>query len=455
MRAVACALGLGLCTLAAPVEAWTEARIEAADAHVDVLGERVRVSLELSVRVDGGWLSHLSLRGLDSGLLLDPDKPPSVLCEDGRKVAPTVTRDKSGQLMLGFPDARTAPRRGRHRLALVYEAPLARTDAAGALPTALWSLPPFVHDLRQARIELWAPAGSAPAQREHEAPGTLSVHPRGRYTTLILRAEHLPRGVPLELAFVRPDPRQTETPTLRKAEGPAASQRGLAAAALCALVLGLLKRRAAGRLAIEHGARTQPVWPVPELVRAVACLVLGALFVACYEATPGVALGALVLAVALCLDRGFERAQRSAAVPWPSGPLHRVVLGRARRARAARLLGVTAWLDATTPAGASLLACAYALALARPPDVWLEALLAATPLFVTATRLQLPACRHDALLAHARAVKLLRRRRRSRKPVPAPLPMPAAAPLPMPSAATAPAPASAADAARRAPDRAA
>jgi hypothetical protein len=130
-------LGLALVLPLHPssARAWTEARVESASAWVDVLDEqRVRVSLELSVRVDGGWLTHLSLRGLAPSLSLDSDKPPYVLSEDGRKIAPTVRRDATGELVLGFPDRRTAPRRGRHRVGLVYEATLTTAGASGSAP---------------------------------------------------------------------------------------------------------------------------------------------------------------------------------------------------------------------------------------------------------------------------------------------------------------------------------
>jgi hypothetical protein len=220
-------------------------------------------------------------------------------------------------------------------------------------------------------------------------------------------------------------------------------------------LLGALKRRASRRLAAAHGARAKALWAMPDRARAPASLALCALFVGGYDAAPGLALVAVVLSVGLAIDRDFRRAPRSIAEPWPRGAMWQVALGRARRARAARLFGAFAWLDATTPAGASLLASAWALALWRPHDVWLEALIAATPLLFTATRLQLPISRHDAVLAHARAGRLLSRRRRRGASTARAAAGDAVSPS-IPSAGARERPASvSADASRRAPDRAA
>lgn len=434
------ALLLALLAPASAAYAWTEARIESAAAHVDVVGERALVSLELQVRVDGGWLTRLDLRGLEPDLVLDTTKPAYVLTEDGRKLAPAVRTDGSGQVMLTFPDPKRAPRRGRHLVGLVYAAPLATAGTADSAPTSAWSLPAFLHDLREARIEVRAPRGSTPVLREHDSPGATTVHDLGGHTTLVLDAEHVPRGVSLELAFVRPDGAPSELPSPDAEASPVASRGELGALALCVLLACALKRRTVRRLAREHGALPVPLAKLPRHVSALLGAALCAAFVASYARAPGVALLALVLAVTVSLDRRFERAARATAAPWPRGAALAVALGRARRARASRLLGSGAWLDATTPSGAVLLASAYALAVSRAvlsgvPDVWLEALLVVTPLFVTATRVQLPPSRHDALLGHLRAARALRRRRRHSR----------SATLSVTSA----------DEARRAPDRAA
>jgi hypothetical protein len=463
LRAVLPGLVLTVLCDAAPARAWTEARVESASAWVDVLDEQhVRVSLELGVRVDGGWLTHLSLRGLSASLTLDADKPPYVLCEDGHKVAPTLRHDASGELVLGFPDRRTAPRRGRHRLGLVYEATLATAGASGSAPTAAFGLPAFLHDLREARIELRAPPGSAAAPRRHDAPGTLQTRIHRSHTTFALRAEHVPRGIPLELSFVRPE---LAARALRAAPSPTGTDAHgsfeLAALAACVLALGALKRQAARRLASAHGARPLPLLALSPRVRATLALGLGAGFAVVYPRAPGAGLLLLGLTVALWLDRGFARRSPALASPWPRGAARVVALGRARRARAARLFGGGAWLDATTPAGVTLLACAAALALSRGPDVWLEALLVVAPLLLTATRLQLPPSRHDALIAHLNAARgLPRHRARAVRAasIAARAPVPYEATPPAPHAPAAPSSAAApvsADAASRAPDRAA
>jgi hypothetical protein len=451
LRAVLPGLALAVLCDAAPARAWTEARVETASAGVDVIDEqRVRVSLELGVRVDGGWLTHLSLRGLSPSLTLDADKPPYVLCEDGHKVAPTVRRDASGELVLGFPDRSTAPRRGRHRLGLVYEATLATAGASGSAPTAAFGLPAFLHDLREARIELHAPAGSAAAPRRHDAPGTLRTRVHRGHTTFALHAEHVPRGIPLELAFVRPE---LAARTLRTAPIPTGTGAHgwleLAALASCVLALGALKHGAARRLASEHGAHALPLLALPPRMRASLAFGLAAAFVAVYPRAAGLGVVLLALTVALWLDRGFARRPPRKATPWPRGAARLVALGRARRARAARLFGAGAWLDATTPAGSTLLACAAAVALARGPDVWIEALLAVAPLLLTATRLQLPPGRHDALIAHLNAARGLQRRRARAAAARATPAAPATG-----ATAASPVPVSA-GAASRAPDRAA
>jgi hypothetical protein len=444
------ALFLALLAPVGSARAWTEARIETAAAHVDVIGERALVSLELGVRVDGGWLTRLDLRGLEPALVLDPAKPAYVLTEDGRKLAPAVRTDGSGLVVLTFADPKRAPRRGRHLVGLVYEAPLATAGAAGSVPSTVWSLPAFLNDLREASIEVRAPRGSTLFARAVESPGATTLLQRGGHTTLALHAEHVPRGIALELAFVRPEAALGVQQAASAEASAVVPRQQLAAVALVVWLLGALKRRAARRLAREHGAQPVALLKLPHVASTLLGAALCAAFVAGYARAPGSALLALVLAVALALDRRFQRSPRSAPAPWPRGAARLVALGRARRARASRLFGGPAWLDATTPTGAVLLVSAYGLAVARvvlagTPDVWLEALLVVTPLLVTATRLQLPASRHDALLAHLGAARALRRRRQSRSGVPKSPPASPPASQPLTSA----------DADRRAPDRAA
>ena len=111
---LACALAL-CALLPARVQAWTEARVETASAHLDMLsGGRARVSLHVGVRVLGGWLSRLELDGLDPGLVLDLERPPFLLCEDGQRLVPETKVQRDGRVVITFPGRSRAPHRGRH-----------------------------------------------------------------------------------------------------------------------------------------------------------------------------------------------------------------------------------------------------------------------------------------------------------------------------------------------------
>jgi hypothetical protein len=409
-HAYACALALSSLAPAAPAQAWTEARIETASAQLQVLpGGRARVSLRLGVRVLGGWLSRLELDGLDPGLVLDPDRPPLLLCEDGQRLAPETRVGRDGRVLITFPSRARAPRRGRHDLELGYFTQLASEPARDGQRTMRWALPAFRADLRDVDVSVNAPAGAALAGTTDRATTTAYLL-QGERTTLRWRRAQLPRTLTFEAVFSVPASaalRASPPPAARP--GPSPGLGGVAAWPALALLLLAFAKRSAVRASCRHErARALPLLGLVGGPRALAAAALALAAAWVYPAQPLLG-GALLAAVSACaLDRGYH----ALPVPQPRWTRARLALERARlrRTYARRLLGGAAWLDATTPLGLGALACAYALALLRANlgagiDVWLEALLAATPLWLSATRLALPPPALERLYASARQTR--------------------------------------------------
>jgi hypothetical protein len=360
---------------------------------VQASGETL-VNLTLGIRVEGGWLSRFELAGLEPGIVLDPDKPPWLLCDDGRKVAPQVRLRDDGRIVLTFPDKKEAPHRGHHRLGLAYYTTLAPGEAtSGKRVTASWSMPAWQVDLREAEIWVSAPAGvelAAEAAADADAAVARERLARGSRTILHLHRAQLPRTVAFAVQLEMPSAGPLAMQPRRTA--PASGSGGARAALWAAmLVLGLawLKGRATRGTGLRRRAVPMPLIALGPVARPWLMSALALAGGVSYPDRPSLGLTLLACTVTLALDRKFVRrtvAEQESTSPPP------------RAQRVQELFSTSSWLDATTPPGFSLLCSAYTvavlrLALGAGPGLWLETLLLVTPLWVTGTRLHAIALR--------------------------------------------------------------
>jgi hypothetical protein len=405
-----CAFALALCALttASMARAWTEARVESAGAHLDVLPDgQARVRLRVGVRVLGGWLSRLELAGLDPGLVLDPHEAPSLLSEDGQKLEPEAKLERDGRVLITFPSRSRAPRRGRHELVLTYATRLASEPSRDGQRTLRWALPAFRADLRDVEVSVDAPSG-AQADAHGDGATTITRHVRGERTVLRWQRAQLPRTLAFTASFRVPASSAARPADATRAQaGRAPALGGSAAWAALALLLLAGAKRAAVRASCRHErARALPLLGLGGAPRALTAAALALAAAWLHGVQPLLGGASLALLCACALDRGF--APLPGAAPRWTRTRVALELTRVRRTRARRLFGAAAWLDATTPLGLATLACGWALVLLRANlgagiDVWLEALLAATPLWFTATRRALPPTALERLYAeHAR-----------------------------------------------------
>ena len=387
-----------LCALlsARPAQAWTETRVETAGAHVELLeGGHARVRLRVGVNVQGGWLSRLDLAGLDPALALDPAHAPFMQGEDGERRTPELKIKRDGRVLISFPSRTRAPRRGRHSLELAYFTRLASEAGRGGERTLRWALPVFLADLRDVDVSVDAPAGAQPIATDDGA--TRTTHSaRGERVLLRWQRAQLPRTASFEVALRMPasgaPAHAPPAASLQPVRAPALGGTS-ALATLALLLLAWAKRAAVGSTCRRERARAVPLLGLTGLPRALGAVALAGAASWLHPTHP--LLGAALLGgVSAC---ALDRALYPAPAAQPRWTRARLVLelARLRQTRARRLFGGSAWLDATTPLGLGALASAYALVLLRAQlgaglDVWLEALLAATPLWLSATRLRLP-----------------------------------------------------------------
>lgn len=395
-----CALVLAM-SVPGAAHAWTEARVESAGAQLDVQGDgRAHVSLRIGVRVLGGWLSKLELAGLDPGLALDPAQPPSLLTEDGQQLTPEVRFLRGGRVVIGFPSRSGAPHRGRHDLLLHYTTTLMSEPSKDGGRTLRWSLPAFSADLRDVDVQIGAPGG-ARATGEPDGAVTVSESTQGGRAVLRWQRAQLPRTLVFEAALALPASVVRATLRSQQQERVPLFAQHTTWAALLLLLLVAAKRAAVHASERASHARGWPLLGLRGRARALASIALAGAAIGLSPVQPWLGSAALCALCACGLDRGFARLPQR-PLRWTRAR-YALELARLRRLRAARLLGAAAWLDATTPLGFSLLAALYALALQRAllgagVDVWLDALLAATPLWLSATRFALPKSALEELL---------------------------------------------------------
>ncbi|MCG8554274.1 MAG: hypothetical protein MJD61_03150 [Proteobacteria bacterium] len=380
-----------------PARAWTRAYITSAKSHVQLLSPaRVRVVLVLTLQVRGGWLTHLDIAGLDRSLLLDPLKPPWIEGAKGDKYRPLARLMRDGTLRLSFPNKRQAPWRGRYHVVVMYTSAIAGS-VAGDHTRYEWTLPAWRGGLTDVRISVAAPAGSY-AERYPEGHDQVSRRELPSLTLLSWRKVHLPRTLPWTVRFAVPsggavtgqvDQAGRPPPVALEVKAPAWWVSGLIA------LLTLLKLHTVRVVVLRRRLRRRPLLQLRSgRVRCFLAVTLAAASPAAFGFAPWAGVALLALCVALGLDRSFVRLPEAATASWR--PLEAGDRNRVRAGRWLDVLGGAAWFDATTPLGAALLLLAMALTATLHASGHREAQWAAlswalaTPLWLSATRKQLP-----------------------------------------------------------------
>lgn len=415
---VLAAASLGATLFPAPAAAWTDARVTRASAQVEMDPEgRFFVSLDVGLRVRGGWLSSFQLEGLGERVVFDAERPPSFESADGRRYSPKVSTSASGEVVMAFPSRRRAPRRGHYRVVLHYETGSAAPPAALPSPgqsgdrlQLAFGFPAWRVGLERVDIELTGPAGLellTPA-----GPGVeVEVSEAAGRTLLRLSRAHLPRGVPwqLELAVPRawasPALWPRAAPTLRAITAPADHRPAL----WWSLLLVFLCVAKQGTLAAT-GSRGRFVVPLPSRwLRGLATLALGAV-AAIAPLGPWTA-APLAAAVLLCVVRPTRTPRR---VDLRFAPISPLGLSVARQQRWVGWGSGGAWLDLTRPAGWLLCGALWWLAIAAPHPTglpwfpWVVAVLSTT-LCLTGCARHVEAGTHAAMLTLAARLPALRR----------------------------------------------
>jgi hypothetical protein len=397
-------------TAPATARGWTDAHVRGAHAHVEVRPDgTARVSMELLVRIHGGWLEGLEVAGLDPDFALDETKPPwAVSGEDPSvKFEPTARTDRD-RLSLSFRGRGASPRRGTLRVGFVYATSLAHRATAGRGDGTIrvrWTLPPWRSGLDGVSIAVTVPRGSVPASEDTRSSLGVERWDLGDRTLLVWQRSHLPRTVPWTVEVDVPDsamasalrtpaapPRPKLRSTARAPAEPVLAGPIVLAVALCVLVL-------LGRASFAHACRVaaaepRPLVPLPFWL--LAPVVIGACGWAALHwiERPPLALAALAAVALLSLQRTPAHLSHAPRL-GRFRPAVRRDLSCARRAEWARLLGLVTPVDVTTPIGLGLAAAAAtgiwrAAELGALPPLFVEATaLLALPM-ITATRAHLP-----------------------------------------------------------------
>jgi hypothetical protein len=391
--------------LASPsvAHAWVDAQVRSASARVAVDDEaRAHVVIDATLRIDGGWLEALEIDGLDRGLTLDPLDPVSMspapttdasgASQTADPLAPAVTLRGDGVVVLSFT-RRHAPRRGDYVVHLAYDADLAshlvRTDEGTRL---VWTFPAWRHGLDSVRVEVSAPAGASVVRSSDEEIDVVeSTDADGRALVALTRA-HLARTRewPIEIALpttltALPAPASPAVPfataTLPRSAPP--PWEGAVALALASAFVALRIARTRAR-ETEHLAKERPLLPLPIAVRVVIALCFGA--VAMGLALVGADVVYVAAASTAIVLAGISAAS-PASLPPRLGSFRRVtpsIHRAARRARMRRVMGLDAWLDASTVPGFAMVFLAAWLASRVPAEALGGAMLAVAIVLLSA-----------------------------------------------------------------------
>lgn len=292
--------------------AWTETIVESFKAQVDARGEGpAEVSVEIGVRIKGGWLEGLELTGLDPELVVSREPRPVLRSEEGRPYYPKVEAQGDGTIWLRFPRSR-APRRGRYVLELAYASPAAAPRSAGGRRRVEYTIPGFRNGLDGAQIELLAPEGARlPSDFRQSLKLRTSTEPAPGGRRFVFRRVHLPRTMSFTAALDLPSAAGPVSISEGRSFGslPAShpERDALPTPGAAALALLLAGWSIAARAAHRRAARERRVAPRsllgPERALAHAALVLSAAigmafaFRSLPELALGLALGILFVSI--------------------------------------------------------------------------------------------------------------------------------------------------------------
>lgn len=366
-------MGCLLCILALtapePALAWTDGRVTAVSAQLDVRDPAIaRVEIALHLVVRSGSLSSFAFEGLDPDFELLELETPSGAGQ------PQIFRNLPGQLQLQWSDRRDAPRPGEHALRVVYATKHLYSEANNAgSRRVVWTLPRWPERLSNVQVTVLGPPGILPSITPPNLGEHVEVKPAPMNAARVLtytRVE-LPRTTGYRVQFDLPP-----LPAAGAAQGSDVVRRSLARdASLLAIgtILGVLvvaKRR------VRRNPRPLVPWLEP---RTFDGLIFGfaALAPLLIERAPTLALAAALIAVASALERKRTR-------PMPAS-----AADSGERASTAGWLNAHAALDATTPTGLLSLGVVLSAAIWAPEPLRTTALICgwlATPLFFSGTR---------------------------------------------------------------------
>lgn len=343
--------------------AWTNAQVGSARGTVRVDPDgRLGVSLQLDVRVMGGWLGELEIAGLDRPLAIDESVPPTFTRADGTAVPFRFVSDAGGRVVFQFESGR-GPRVGDYVASFAYTSAL-DAAAVSALDAErvryTWTFPAWAAGLDAVDLVLEVPAGASPVDvAEDGFEESARVESVADRTRLTFHRTYLPRGVEWPLGFSLP---REAVPAAMRPPAPAAPRVATAATSrdgrpqpLIPIVAGLLtvvaiaKRFAFARAARQAGCLERPLVPLRPLVAVLLMIALGSLAAWAWRRWSEVALAALVAVVALATQRLAKRT----ATPRLGGfrPATRADATRARWGRFVESVSPLAWLDASRLVG--------------------------------------------------------------------------------------------------------
>jgi hypothetical protein len=388
------ALAASLLTLGLPraAHAWVEAHVESDDVRVSV--ERsgdARVEHKITLKVAGGPLRALDIRGVDADATPDPDgyvAPQKESLKGSLASAQPIAAERMPPELKPRTDGSPAPHvlrlrfdpdrglgRGVYVILIRYTTRLtSRITKEGALSKLTWRGPTWDDGFDSARVTFELPAApTAPradeataAEPGDRAPLVLSTVRRGTAKDFIeLLRPYAPKGEPITWA-IKADTRAFQAPKPAAAP-PAAGLDGVLGDAARRAVLGagalslfLLYASLVALKASEvrrRAAALRPLVPLPAAVRAIlagAALTAGAFTqVVLMRATLGSLL--VLTAAALAAHRG-PRADRAPL----RGPGRWLPVTESAALRDPPRLAGT-WLDASTRAGKLLLLLSSAL----------------------------------------------------------------------------------------------
>lgn len=375
----------------APALAWTDAAVRSASARVTLSDDASSVHVELmaQLRIDGGWLEAFELDGLDEGLVLDPDVPPSFELWERPRWAP----EEGGEAAEGEPPRiipepvfvaalaprvsvhgsrvamsfrrRSAPRAGLYRARVTYDAPATDYVVRSAERAELrWTLPAWRNGLDDVQVTLVLPAGSSAVALSEDEDASIDVSEaesaEGEIFTFT--RVHLPRTqswtirAELPTSFRLPARPESEAPRAASAEAaaPSESPPSLALAVLLLALLVVAKATLRARDAAELHAFSGALIAMPHVSRMGLVLValLGAWAALLVRPELFVVGPASIAVLGMHGTSGLRPSARRLGS-------FRSAWGRAseRAHRAHRAWRARRWLDATTLPGVAVAAC--------------------------------------------------------------------------------------------------